>query len=225
MCLWSAVFTWRWSVSFKNLSLKVIEKFGSFDGLPVLLACHPAIMLYLPAPQPGVSRLAWLHGTVDASPGSIIGLPSSPDLITWDQLRAFSGSLHKRKSERFDARKWFSTCTFTVLKMEGAMWQGTQAASRNWELTANKEAGSSVLEPQGIEFSQEFIFSKNELGNRYLPRASKWELSPANILISAFQYPEQRTQLSPPGLLTYNTVNKYGYCVKLLNLWLFVTQQ
>ena len=66
---------------------------------------------------------------------------------------------------------------------------------------------------------QEFIFFENKLGNRYLPRAPRWRLSPANILISAFWYAEQRTQVSPLGLYTYNPMNEYGYCFMPLNLW------
>lgn len=62
--------------------------------------------------------------------------------------------------------------TFPGLKMEGAMWGEMRMASksRSLQLTANKEAGISVLRLQ-------------ELGRR--PWTSRWECSLANIWILA----------------------------------------
>lgn len=73
----------------------------------------------------------------------------------------------------------------------------------SFQLTANQQMQISVWPPQELHSS-----SLNERGSRSQLHVSlQIRTSSTNTLISGLWSPEQRTQLSPPGLLTYITVN------------------
>ena len=74
--------------------------------------------------------------------------------------------------------------------MEAGIWQGRQVDS-NWQ---------SARE-QGPQFSPagNYSASKKELGSGFLFMASRLAVNPGDTLISAFWYPDQKTQSHQAG--------------------------
>lgn len=124
-----------------------------------------------------------------------------PELIRWALKRHWT-FLGGRDS--ITRRIWHTTDN---MKLERAIWQGMQMATRNLKGLCWHTAriwGSQSSKCKELNSANE----KNELESRFSPRAPKRGFRLAGTMISVLWFPELRTQLHHARFLTYIIVSE-----------------